>query len=108
VETATALLAAGAPDAVALAPHLTAPDAVTAAFTELGERWGALNALANAAAPATQRARWYEIPDEEWYASFTVATMGPVRTRRAALALLRAAGSGAGSTHGYDVARLRA
>jgi hypothetical protein len=40
VETATALLAAGAPDAVALATDLTAPDAVTAAFTELGEWWG--------------------------------------------------------------------
>ncbi|HEX4252536.1 MAG TPA: SDR family oxidoreductase [Pseudonocardia sp.] len=81
----------GATDAVAFECELAGVGAVEAVLAELGERWGRLNALVNVAGPATQRVRWYEIPDEEWYDCFTVGTLAAVRTMRAALPLLRAA-----------------
>lgn len=90
-DTGRALRAIGATDVLALAADLTEPAAVAAAFDELGARWGQLNALVNAAGPSTQRVRWYEIADEDWYASFTLGTLAPVRAMRAALPLLRAA-----------------
>lgn len=90
-DTVAALRERGAADAVGLTADLTEPDAITDAFAALDERWGSLNALVNAAGPNTQRARWYEIPDEEWTATFTLGALAPVRTMRAALPLLRAA-----------------
>ena len=90
-DTGRALRAIGATDVLALAADLTEPAAVTAAFDGLGARWGELNALVNVAGPSTQRVRWYEIADEDWYASFTLGTLAPVRAMRAALPLLRAA-----------------
>jgi NAD(P)-dependent dehydrogenase (short-subunit alcohol dehydrogenase family) len=81
----------GAPDALGLAVDLADPARVDGAFGELAERWGELNGLVNAAGPATQRVRWYEIPDREWLDSYTLGTLSAVRTMRAALPLLRAA-----------------
>jgi len=90
-DTASRLRELGAPDALGHPCELADPGAVTAAFAGLAERWGRLNALVNVAGPATQRVRWYEIPDEDWYGCFTVGTLAAVRTMRAALPLLRAA-----------------
>lgn len=89
-DTAARLRELGAPDVLGHPCELADPGAVAGAFAAVGERWGRLNALVNAAGPATQRVRWYEIPDEEWYDCFTVGTLAAVRTMRAALPLLRA------------------
>jgi 3-oxoacyl-[acyl-carrier protein] reductase len=90
-DTVAELRSRGAADAVGIAADLTEPGAVTAAFTDLGDRWGQLNVLVNAAGPGTQRLRWYEIPDADWQDCFTLGALAPVRAMRAALPLLRAA-----------------
>jgi NAD(P)-dependent dehydrogenase (short-subunit alcohol dehydrogenase family) len=82
----------GAPDVLGLAADLADAAGVDGAFGELADRWGELNALVNAAGPTTQRVRWYEIPDREWLDCYNLGTLAPVRTMRAALPLLRAAG----------------
>jgi NAD(P)-dependent dehydrogenase (short-subunit alcohol dehydrogenase family) len=64
-ETVKDLLAAGAAAAVGLSADLTDPTAVDAAFAELGERWGALNILINAAGPAQGHAAFEEWSDAE-------------------------------------------
>src|SRR6266850_7668867 len=51
-ETVAALRERGSPDAIGIAVDVTDAGAVEAAFAELGERWGALNALVNAVGPA--------------------------------------------------------
>lgn len=90
-DTVHALRRAGAPEAVGLAAELVDPDAVSGVFDRLGQRWPMLNVLVNAAGPATQRQRWYEIGDDEWADCLTLGVLAPVRTMRAALPLLRAA-----------------
>jgi NAD(P)-dependent dehydrogenase (short-subunit alcohol dehydrogenase family) len=90
-ETVKDLLAAGAADAVGLSADLSDPTAVDAAFAVLGERWGALNILVNAAGPAQGHAAFEEWSDADWTAAFDGLALGYVRTIRAALPLLRAA-----------------
>ena len=50
-ETAAALTALGSPDAVGIETDLLDGASVEAAITEVGERWGHLNAVVNAAGP---------------------------------------------------------
>jgi len=91
-ETVAALTALGASDAVGLVADLTVADAVTAAVGELGERWGELNVLVNAAGPVEVGiGRFDDVDDDEWVATFDIGTLSAVRTVRAALPLLRAA-----------------
>src|SRR4029453_10161160 len=79
-ETVPALRARGSPE----------PRAVGAAFAELGERWGALNALVNAVGPA-DTGTIDTLSDEGWARSLELGLMGAVRSTRAALPWLRKA-----------------
>lgn len=91
-ETVDAMRAAGSPDPVALTVDLTDRATVDAAFAELGDRWGTLNVLVNAAGPVNVGVRRFELlDDEEWMATFDIGTLSAARCVRAALPLLRAA-----------------
>jgi len=90
--TAAALAELGSPDAVGLPVDLFDHRSVDAAMTELGARWGHLNALVNAAGPLESGLKAFEqYSDDDWHEVFGGLTLGPVRTIRAALPLLRAA-----------------
>lgn len=90
-ETVDALRAAGSPDAWGLQVDLVRPDAIDAAFAEIGRRWEALNTLVNAAGPGASRATFEAIDDDEWRAAFEIGALAAVRCVRAALPLLRKA-----------------
>jgi 3-oxoacyl-[acyl-carrier protein] reductase len=91
-DTVAALRALGAPDAVALTADLTDGAAISRAFKEIGERWGELNVLVNAAGPVDVGVgRFEQTDDEEWAATFDIGTISAVRCVRAALPLLRRA-----------------
>jgi 3-oxoacyl-[acyl-carrier protein] reductase len=90
--TVDALVAAGSPDAVGISTDLTSAADVGAAFTQVGERWGSLNVLVNAAGPVDVGVAPFEaLDDDEWMATFDIGTMSAVRCVRAALPLLRKA-----------------
>jgi NAD(P)-dependent dehydrogenase (short-subunit alcohol dehydrogenase family) len=91
-ETVEQLRDRGAPDAVPLQADLTDPPTVDRAFAEVGARWGQLNVLVNAAGPIEVGvARFEDLDDREWMATFDIGTMSAVRCVRAALPLLRRA-----------------
>lgn len=91
-DTAAALTRLGSPDAVGLVVDLFDHDSVDTAMGTLGNRWGHLNALVNAAGPLEGGVKTFEgYSDAEWHDVFDGLTLGPVRTIRAALPLLRAA-----------------
>jgi NAD(P)-dependent dehydrogenase (short-subunit alcohol dehydrogenase family) len=88
--TAEQLRSLGAPEAVGLQADITRPDQVSAAFAEIGERWGELNVLVNATGP-TSLGSIEDLTDDDWLATFDLGAMGMIRCVRAALPLLRAA-----------------
>jgi NAD(P)-dependent dehydrogenase (short-subunit alcohol dehydrogenase family) len=91
-ETVEELRALGAPDAMSLRADLTDAADIERAFAELGARWGELNVLVNAAGPVEVGiARFEDLDDAEWMATFEIGTMSAVRCVRAALPLLRRA-----------------
>jgi NAD(P)-dependent dehydrogenase (short-subunit alcohol dehydrogenase family) len=91
-ETVQVLRALGAGDAVALQADITDRAQVGAAFAAVEERWGALNVLINATGPVDVGvARFTDVDDDEWAATFDIGAIGAVRCVRAALPLLRAA-----------------
>jgi len=91
-EAVAALTALGAPDAVGLAADLTDRAQVDAAFAAVGERWGGLNVLVNAAGPVdVGTGRFDDLDDAEWQATFDIGTLSAMRCVRAALPLLRRA-----------------
>lgn len=91
-ETAEALTALGSPDAVGLQADLFDGGSIDAAVGEVGERWGHLNALVNAAGPMAGGIKTFETyTDQEWHSVFDGLTLSAVRTIRASLPLLRAA-----------------
>jgi 3-oxoacyl-[acyl-carrier protein] reductase len=91
-ETVEALLARGAEDAVALRADITDRGEVTAAFADVGRRWGSLNVLVNATGPVgVGVGRFADVEDDEWVATLDVGVVGAVRCVRAALPLLREA-----------------
>jgi NAD(P)-dependent dehydrogenase (short-subunit alcohol dehydrogenase family) len=91
-DTVAALRHAGSPDAIGLRADLTERTEVDDAFARLGERWGELNVLVNAAGPVEVGIRRFEdLDDAEWMATFDIGTLGAARCVRAALPLLRAA-----------------
>jgi NAD(P)-dependent dehydrogenase (short-subunit alcohol dehydrogenase family) len=91
-EAVAALMALGAPDAVGLPADLTDRAQVDAAFSAIGERWGELNVLVNAAGPVDVGiGRFDDLDDAEWQATFDIGTLSAIRCVRAALPLLRAA-----------------
>jgi len=74
-DTIDALRDRGSADAVGIPTDLTSADQVDAAFGELAERWGALNALVNAAGPVDVGIRDFEtLDDDEWIATFDIGT----------------------------------
>jgi NAD(P)-dependent dehydrogenase (short-subunit alcohol dehydrogenase family) len=79
----------GSPDAVGISVDLTDPAAITAAFAEIGERWGEINSLVNTVGP--RDGYFEEMTDAEWDAALQLGLMAAVRCTKAALALLRAA-----------------
>lgn len=84
--------AAGSPDALGIPTDLTVREQVDDAFARIGERWGECNALVNAAGPVDVGiARFDDLDDDEWMATFDIGAMSAVRCVRAALPLLRAA-----------------
>lgn len=90
--TVEQLLSLGATDAVGLQADLTDTASVDAALGQVGERWGHLNALVNAAGPFSTGIKDFEnYLDEEWQEVFNGVTLSSVRTVRAALPLLRQA-----------------
>jgi 3-oxoacyl-[acyl-carrier protein] reductase len=91
-ETVASLKALGAPDAVGIPTDLTDRASVDAAFAAVGERWGALNVLVNAAGPVDVGIGGFEsLDDDEWHATFDIGTLSAARCVRAALPLMRAA-----------------
>jgi NAD(P)-dependent dehydrogenase (short-subunit alcohol dehydrogenase family) len=89
-EAVAALTALGAPDTVGLAADLTDRAQVDAAFASVGERWGGLNVLVNAAGPVDVGiGRFDDLDDAEWEATFDIGTLSAIRCVRAALPLLR-------------------
>jgi NAD(P)-dependent dehydrogenase (short-subunit alcohol dehydrogenase family) len=85
----------GAADVLALPADLTDGGEVRRAFATVGERWGELNVLVNAAGPVEVGIGSFEgVDDDEWLATFDIGTLSAVRCVRAALPLLRAAAWG--------------
>jgi len=90
--TAAALGELGSPDAIGVAVDLFAGASVDAAIAEIGERWGHINALVNAAGPMAGGLKSFETyTDEDWHGVFDGLTLSAVRTIRAALPYLRRA-----------------
>lgn len=82
----------GAAEALGLRADLTVGGDVERAVAGLGERWGALNVLVNAAGPVEVGIGDFDaVDDAEWLATFDVGTLSAVRCVREALPLLRAA-----------------
>jgi 3-oxoacyl-[acyl-carrier protein] reductase len=91
-ETTAALAELGSPDAVGLQVDLFDGEAIDAAIAGLGERWGHLNAVVNAAGPMLGGIKTFETyTDEEWLGVFNGITLSSARLIRASLPLLRAA-----------------
>ena len=88
-ETAAALADRGSPEVLALAVDVTDRSAVEAAFAQIGERWGQLNALVNTVGPGAGTLE--ELSDQQWQQTFAIGTMAAVHCVRAALPLLRQA-----------------
>lgn len=90
--TVAALDAAGAAASLALQADLTSGPEVEAAVGRLGDEWGELNVLVNAAGPVEVGIGRFEgIDDDEWLATFDIGTLSALRCVRSALPLLRAA-----------------
>jgi NAD(P)-dependent dehydrogenase (short-subunit alcohol dehydrogenase family) len=90
--TAIALTGLGSPEAIGVRADLLDFASVDSAFAQIGERWGHINAVVNAAGPLTAPLkRFEEYSDAEWLEVFSGLTLGPVRTIRAALPYLRKA-----------------
>jgi 3-oxoacyl-[acyl-carrier protein] reductase len=83
----------GAPEVIAVRMDVTEPAAIRAAFDELSLRWASLDVLVNVVGPPVERRAWQETPDEAWTSAFELGVLSAVRTARAALPLLRAAGT---------------
>jgi NAD(P)-dependent dehydrogenase (short-subunit alcohol dehydrogenase family) len=86
------LLRLGALDAMGVRADLTDASSVDAALAQVGDRWGHVNAVVNAAGPLTTPLKSFaDYSDDEWLEVFSGITLGPVRTIRAALPYLQAA-----------------
>lgn len=88
-DTLAELRRRGSPDTLGICVDLTEPDAITAAFSEIGERWGEVNSLVNTIGPGDGYFETME--DTDWDAAFQLGLMAAVRCTKASLPLLRAA-----------------
>ena len=90
--TAAALADLGSPDAIGVAADLFDGASVDAAIAEIGERWGHLNAVVNAAGPMAGGLKSFETyTDEDWHSVFDGLTLSAVRTFVPRCRYLRAA-----------------
>ena len=89
-DTASALRGLGSPEVLDISTDLTDSAQVDAAFAAIGERWGEINVLVNAAGPVGV-GRFDKLDESEWHAAFDVGTLSAVRCARAALPWLRRA-----------------
>src|SRR5450432_4733573 len=64
-ETCAALREAGSPEVLGLSADMTDAAAIDAAFAEVGERWGSLNILVNAAGPSGA-AKVEDLTGDDW------------------------------------------
>jgi 3-oxoacyl-[acyl-carrier protein] reductase len=92
-DTASALRGLGSPEVLDISADLTERAQVDAAFAAIGERWGEINVLVNAAGPVDVGVgrRFDELDDDEWHATFDIGTLSAARCARAALPWLRRA-----------------
>lgn len=91
-ETAAALTELGSPDAIGISTDLFDGASVDAAISQIGERWGHVNAVVNAAGPMAGGLKSFETyTDDDWLGVFNGLTLSSVRTVRAALPFLRQA-----------------
>jgi NAD(P)-dependent dehydrogenase (short-subunit alcohol dehydrogenase family) len=84
------LRAAGAPEAVGISVDMADADSIAAGFAQVKQRWGQLNSLVHTIGPGD--GYFEEMSDADWDAAFALGTMSGVRSIRAALPMLRAAG----------------
>ena len=89
-ETVADLEERGAPEALGIGTDVAEPESIQDAVRQIGERWGAINALINTVGP--KDGSFEQLTDDDWDAAFRLGTMSAVRCVRAALPLLRAAG----------------
>jgi NAD(P)-dependent dehydrogenase (short-subunit alcohol dehydrogenase family) len=89
-ETVAALKDLGSPDAIGIPTDLQVASSVVDAFRQVGERWGSLNMLVNAAGPGAGNGL-EGTTDDEWVEAFDIGTLAAVRCVRAALPLMRKA-----------------
>jgi len=91
-ETVAAMTAAGSPDALGISTDLTNDDSVRAAFEQIGQRWGHVNTLVNAAGPTEVGiANFDDTDDQQWLATFDIGTLSAIRCVRWGLPLMRKA-----------------
>ena len=91
-ETVAALTELGSPDALGIPTDLREGGSVADAFRQVGERWGQLNMLVNAAGPVDVGVSDLDnTSDEDWLATFDIGTLSAVRCVRGALPLMRKA-----------------
>lgn len=90
-DTVSALRAAGCPDALGCSVDLTRDAEVRAAFTRVGECWGEINILINAAGPTGATGTIEQLSDDAWIQAFDQGALAAVRCVRAALPWLRKA-----------------
>jgi NAD(P)-dependent dehydrogenase (short-subunit alcohol dehydrogenase family) len=88
--TVEALHDLGAADAAGFVADIGDTGQVEAAFKAIGERWGHINSLVNAAGPETI-GTFEQLSDDDWLESVNIGALGMVRCVRAALPLMRLA-----------------
>ncbi|MBJ7336498.1 SDR family oxidoreductase [Mycolicibacterium sp.] len=91
-ETVTRLRELGSPDAVGIAVDAADGASIIDGFAEIGARWGELNSLVCAVGPDVSQLPWDQVSDAQFQDAFTIGALSAVRSARAALPLLRAAG----------------
>ena len=91
-ETVARLTELGSPDAVGISIDAGDAASITNGFDDIGERWGELNSLVCAVGPEVSQLPWNEVSDKQFQEAFTIGALSAVRSARAALPLLRAAG----------------
>lgn len=89
-ETCERLRELGSPDVLGLQADITDAAQIDAAFAEVGDRWGELNILVNAAGPSSA-GTFEDLTDDDWHRAIDEGLMGMVRCVRAALPWLRRA-----------------
>lgn len=84
----TQLKECGAADVAAFIADIGQSQQVEGAFAQIGERWGQINTLVNAAGSVVTGG-FEDLSEEDWHTAIDIGAMGMVRCVRAALPLMR-------------------